>query len=313
MKKIIKKVMILLCGFILLMTFSWNKVVFAEKTKYASYAWKDIKEAYEKDKNVVNKLSAEDVECWQKEIKALQKLMMSSPESYQVYSSQGIPELAAEISNALTARKASLNQSKASDDEKKSIEDRLIKAIKDKDVKESNKILTEEMDLNARKKFKKNHASDYKSYIKLLEDTKQSDEYIKQQKLLFDKEVDEVQEELTGDVIYNSIPQKEDTNNASESIDDVINDGDQFIEKGKSKGDLDNLSKVSNKIYNILLTVGVIIAVLVGAILGIKLMLSGIEEKAEVKKLLVSYVIGCIVIFGGFGIWKIVVSLLQSL
>ena len=89
--------MILLCGFILLMTFSWNKVVFAEKTKYASYAWKDIKEAYEKDKNVVNKLSAEDVECWQKELKALDKLMNSDPQTYKVYQKSGDTQMATQI------------------------------------------------------------------------------------------------------------------------------------------------------------------------------------------------------------------------
>ena len=49
-----------------------------------------------------------------------------------------------------------------------------------------------------------------------------------------------------------------------------------------------------------------------GAILGIKLMISGIDEKAEVKKLLIPYVVGCIIIFGGFGIWKLVVTILQS-
>ena len=175
--------MILLCGFILLMTFSWNKVVFAEKTKYASYAWKDIKEAYEKDKNVVNKLSAEDVECWQKELKALDKLMNSDPQTYKVYQKSGDTQMATQISEALIARKASLKQSNASSTEKKTIEDKLIKAIKDKDVNECERILTEEMDLNARQKFKKEHQSDYNAYIKLIEDT-QNETYVKNQKAL---------------------------------------------------------------------------------------------------------------------------------
>ena len=90
-----------------------------------------------------------------------------------------------------------------------------------------------------------------------------------------------------------------------------MNDADKFINQGEIKYK-DSLSDVSNTIYNILLTIGVVIAVLVGAIMGIKLMLASVEEKAEVKKLLIPYVVGCIIIFGGFGIWKLVVTILQG-
>ena len=113
------------------------------------------------------------------------------------------------------------------------------------------------------------------------------------------------------DTIYNR-PEKTGETEAGESLDDVIDDANTFINKGDITYTEDKLSTVSNTIYNILLIVGVIIAVLMGAILGIKLMVSGIEEKAEVKKLLVPYVVGCIIIFGGFGIWKLVVTILQG-
>ncbi len=42
-------------------------------------------------------------------------------------------------------------------------------------------------------------------------------------------------------------------------------------------------------------------------------MMEGAEGKAEVQKALVPYVIGCVVIFGAFAIWKIVVTVLQGL
>lgn len=91
-----------------------------------------------------------------------------------------------------------------------------------------------------------------------------------------------------------------------------ISDADKFIGNGNLTYNADDLSNVSNTIFNILVTVGIIIAVLMGAILGIKLMISGVEEKAQVKKLLMPYVVGCIIIFGGFGIWKLVVTILQG-
>ena len=42
-------------------------------------------------------------------------------------------------------------------------------------------------------------------------------------------------------------------------------------------------------------------------------MVSGIEGKVEAKQLLVPYVVGCVMIFGGFGIWKLVVTILQGI
>ena len=110
--------------------------------------------------------------------------------------------------------------------------------------------------------------------------------------------------------IYN-LPKKEGPDEAGDSLDDMMDDADTFIEEGSPTYG-DGLADVSNTIYNILLTVGVTTAVVTGAMLGIKLMLSSVEEKVQAKKLLVPYVVGCVVIFGGFGIWKLVVTILQG-
>mgnify|MGYP004516927319 FL=1 len=116
----------------------------------------------------------------------------------------------------------------------------------------------------------------------------------------------------TDDTIY-SRPEKKDQEDANSNLDDMIDDADKFTSNGDLKYNADDLSSVSNTIFNILLTVGIIIAVLMGVIIGIKLMISGVEEKAQVKKLLMPYVVGCIIIFGGFGIWKLVVTILQNI
>ena len=96
------------------------------------------------------------------------------------------------------------------------------------------------------------------------------------------------------------------------SLSDVISGGDSFIDAGKdgsAKIDKGSLQNASSSIYNILLICGVIIAVLIGSIMGIKFMIGSVEEKAEIKAALVPFVIGCIVVFGAFGIWKIVVTI----
>ena len=41
-------------------------------------------------------------------------------------------------------------------------------------------------------------------------------------------------------------------------------------------------------------------------------MTSGIEEKAEVKAMLLPYVIGCVILFGSFTIWKVVVTIVSD-
>ena len=96
------------------------------------------------------------------------------------------------------------------------------------------------------------------------------------------------------------------------SLSGVISGGDSFIQAGKNGSaqiDKGSLKNASSSIYNILLICGVIIAVLIGSIMGIKFMIGSGEEKAEIKAALVPFAIGCIVVFGAFGIWKIVVTI----
>ena len=93
-----------------------------------------------------------------------------------------------------------------------------------------------------------------------------------------------------------------------------MTDADKFIEDGSNDkiDDLSNFQKQFGDIYNIVLQIGVGLAVIVGIVLGVKFILSSVEGKAEVKKMLITYVISCTVIFGSFGIWKIVVTILQT-
>lgn len=126
-------------------------------------------------------------------------------------------------------------------------------------------------------------------------------------------ETDEKFNSLTKDTIYSS-PDIIAKNSSSESLDDMINDADKFVKKGtKDKIKEGELAKFSGMIYNIVLQVGIAIAVIVGIVLGIQFMLSGIDGRADVKKALKIYVIGCVLIFGAFGIWKIVVEILKQI
>ena len=97
---------------------------------------------------------------------------------------------------------------------------------------------------------------------------------------------------------------------------EIFSQGDQFLEDGKNQDepiDGGETKEEVNKIYNVLLTFGIALSVLIGAILGIKYMFGSIEEQVKVKETLFPYIIGCIVVFGGFAIWKIVVNILSQI
>ena len=99
------------------------------------------------------------------------------------------------------------------------------------------------------------------------------------------------------------------------SAGDVISGADAFISTGEANANdkikTENLKDMSDTLYNILLVVGIIAAVIVGLIMGIKFMLGSVEEKAEIKTMVIPYIIGCVVVFGAFTIWQIVVDILQ--
>lgn len=107
--------------------------------------------------------------------------------------------------------------------------------------------------------------------------------------------------------------------NQTYAMDNTIAAGDSFIQIGEKENnnnsaiDAEALRKTSNNIYNILFTIGIVIAVAVGLIIGIQFMIASIDEKAKIKETLVPYVIGVFIIFAAFGIWKIAVQIGNSL
>ena len=59
-------------------------------------------------------------------------------------------------------------------------------------------------------------------------------------------------------------------------------------------------------IIGIIMAVGSFVAVGAGIYLGIKYMLSSVEEKAEIKKKLVPFIIGLVIFYGATGIISII-------
>lgn len=103
---------------------------------------------------------------------------------------------------------------------------------------------------------------------------------------------------------------------AVDSIDDIITGGDSFIDAASSNTsintiDTSKMKNSSNLIYTVLLSLGIIAAVIIATVLGIQYMLAGAESKAKIKESMIPFVIGCIILFSAFAIWKAVVLALK--
>ena len=66
-------------------------------------------------------------------------------------------------------------------------------------------------------------------------------------------------------------------------------------------------------VVDIITTIGIIVAVVVLLVLGIKYMMGSASEKAEYKKTMIPYLIGAIIIFGASAIAKAVVAMANSI
>ena len=99
---------------------------------------------------------------------------------------------------------------------------------------------------------------------------------------------------------------------SASSVDDIMQGADDFLKAGDSVSskyttmNMTALKSGSDMIYNVFLTV---IAVIIGLILGIQFIISAADEKAKIKEALIAYFIGCVVIFGAFTIWKVLVDI----
>ena len=78
---------------------------------------------------------------------------------------------------------------------------------------------------------------------------------------------------------------------------------------GTESGAQGSVQSIGNQIIGIITTVGVVVAVVVLLVLGIKYMMGSASEKAEYKKTMIPYLVGAILIFGASAITKVVVSL----
>ena len=81
---------------------------------------------------------------------------------------------------------------------------------------------------------------------------------------------------------------------------------------GNGNVQTNDLTKVGNNIVTIIQVVGIVIAVIVLLVIGIKYMMGSASEKAEYKKTMIPYIVGAVPIFAGTSLVRVIYSLSTS-
>ena len=104
-------------------------------------------------------------------------------------------------------------------------------------------------------------------------------------------------------------------NSMDYGAEDLMNIGKEFIEIGENNSvvDIDPTEATNEiqKLAGILWGIGIFTAVVVGMIIGIKLMWLTPTGRAEVLKTLAPYLIGVVLVVGGLTIWRLVINILN--
>lgn len=116
---------------------------------------------------------------------------------------------------------------------------------------------------------------------------------------------------LTVIMIVMLMPQKTE---AAFDTGSIMNGADSFLNQANNKEmfNSDNERTAIDQIYYAMLTLGIVIALFVGAVLGIQFITTGAAGQAKVKEKLFPFAIGALVVFGAFGIWRLAYNILNG-
>lgn len=95
------------------------------------------------------------------------------------------------------------------------------------------------------------------------------------------------------------------------AISKMFRDADAFLGQGKDVEDVistDQLKDVSRTFYKVFLAIAIVIAIIVGMVIGVKYIYEGAEGQAKLKEAFIPYIVGCLIVFSAFPIWKLAIS-----
>lgn len=99
------------------------------------------------------------------------------------------------------------------------------------------------------------------------------------------------------------------------SVDDIIGDAQGFISEGDGSAAVNQgqLEKLSDTVSGVLLSIAVIVTFISIAVMGVQFAVQTVEDKAKVKEAMVPWIIGILISFGAFGIWKFIMNIFYGM
>lgn len=100
------------------------------------------------------------------------------------------------------------------------------------------------------------------------------------------------------------------------TLDSIISSGNSFLDAGNSSlvstPDESKLQNLSNTVSGILLTIAVGVTLISAVVMGINFVIQSVEDKAKIKESMVPWIIGIVISFGAYGIWKITMGIFYN-
>ena len=101
------------------------------------------------------------------------------------------------------------------------------------------------------------------------------------------------------------------------TFDSIFGSAQDFISQGSSSGaqgiEESELKNISDTVSSVLLTVAVAVTFISIGAMGVTFAIQTVEDKAKVKEAMVPWLIGVLVSFGAYGIWKIVMTIFYNM
>ena len=101
------------------------------------------------------------------------------------------------------------------------------------------------------------------------------------------------------------------------SFDELWNSGIDFLNASQNSESVvpqeSQMQGISQTVSNILLTIAIGVTLISGALMGINIIIQSAEEKAKIKESMVPWMIGIIIAFGAYGIWKITMQIFYDI
>lgn len=100
------------------------------------------------------------------------------------------------------------------------------------------------------------------------------------------------------------------------TLDEIMTNADSFLTLDNDSvvtPSEEGIKKMSNTVSNVLLTIAVGVTLISGVVMAMQFAFQSVESKAQIKESMIPWVIGILISFGAFGIWRITMGIFYQL